>query len=317
MNAISILAFAVLITSATHNKSVASELPGSIDQGDLTISLVDHKNINIAPSKEDKVIVRHYTYMASEDDSRNSSRKKAIQQIKTLLSEEIGTHIESYLTINETEENGVNHKVIKQEISSLSAGITQLKVISESWDGKQYDIEASVSVNIKQAMALLLEAIKAKSSEKDVARLNKVLAEQEAALKDSNNVIAEMNKKLVIQEILLAAKKAENIALKEKRIELNNEQQEYNNQVTAQKKEMAAIKAKMVKVKSRIKKQSEKACLLEKGMTKNEVKSIIGSPDSKKYGGSKSAEWNYGTVRVKYQSSLVSSIFNCALHPRF
>ncbi len=312
MKIISVLAFAVLIISATNNKSVASEPLASNNQGNLTISLVDHKNINIAPSKEDKVIVRHYTYMASEDDSRNSSRKKAIQQIKTLLSEEIGTHIESYLTINEIEENGVNHKVIKQEISSLSAGITQLKVISESWDGKQYDIEASVSINIKQAMALLLEAIKAKSSEKDVARLNKVLAEQEAALKNSNNVIAEMNKKLVVQEILLAAKKAENITLKEKRIELNNEQQEYNSQVTAQKKEMAEIKAKMVKVKSRIRKQSEKACLLERGMTQNEVKRVIGHPDSITYKPLHDTRWHYGTIRVQFENYLVNATYGCA-----
>lgn len=282
------------------------------DKNKLNISRnLSHQKLSIKPSKDDKVFIKEYTYLASEDDSRNSSREKAINQIKLLLSEEIGTQIESYLEINNTVTNGVSHKIIKQEISSLSIAITKLKVLNENWDGKKYYIKASVFVNIDKAMVLLLEAIKARSNEKDVKRLNKILAEQKKALESSSDTIKKQNKKLITQEILLEAKKSETIKLKEQLIQFNKEQEEYNRQIKEQNIELSNIKKRISESKKRIARKGKKACLLERGMTQSEVRKIIGHPDSVLYRTSPFAEWYYGNVQVKFQNYLVGRVYRC------
>ena len=58
-------------------------------------------------------------------------------------------------------------------------------------------------------MQLLLEAIKAKASQKDVNRLNKILKEQNGNLDKSYSKIKQLQKKLVLQEIKNQASKDE------------------------------------------------------------------------------------------------------------
>ncbi len=169
----------------------------------------EHRKIklDLKASKDDKIFVREYTYRASEDDSKNSSRQKAITQLKVKLSEEVGTHIESYLSIDKKSLNGVSYKSINSEIKSISASITKLEILDEKWDGKNYWIKASVRVNEKQTSQLILEAIRAKANEKDVQRLNKVLAEQQRQLDLKNAEALKTSKKLVAQEIVNEARK--------------------------------------------------------------------------------------------------------------
>ncbi len=53
-------------------------------------------------SAETKTFIKEYTYQASEDDSRNSSRTLALREVKRLLLEEL----ETYLSINPTRYTG-------------------------------------------------------------------------------------------------------------------------------------------------------------------------------------------------------------------
>jgi len=194
-------------TSTQVNSNINNNQSNTYQEPTVISKKVNYKQIEIKPSDEDKIFTREYTYNSSEDDSKNSSRKKAIHQIKILLTEEIGTHIESYLEIKKKNINGTSYKSIRQEIQSLSAGITKVKVLKEKWNGKTYYIKASVRVNEKRTMELLLQAIKAKSSQKDVKRLNKILAEQKNLLSQQNSKVQSINKKLISQEILNEARK--------------------------------------------------------------------------------------------------------------
>jgi len=184
----------------------------------LTFLQAENKNENIfhnstinipSSSSKDKVFIREYKYNASDTDSKVSSRKKAIAQLKSILSEEVGVHIESSLEMKNTVRNGVNDKYFKSEINQLSASITKLKILDEEWNGVTYYIKASVKVNEEQTMKLLLEAIKAKASKKDVIRLNKILKEQNGNLDKSYTKIKELQRKLVLQEIKNQASKNE------------------------------------------------------------------------------------------------------------
>lgn len=145
--------------------------------------------INIPSSENDKIFIKEYTYNASDNDSKNSSRKIAIAELKSLLSEEIGVHIQSSFDIKKT----LSSKIVRKEINQLSASITKVKILEEKWNGVTYYIKASVKVNEEQTMKLLLEAIKAKASKKDLERLTKIL-------KKKNYKINELNTQITLNE---------------------------------------------------------------------------------------------------------------------
>jgi uncharacterized coiled-coil protein SlyX len=214
--------------------------------------IIDYKKIKLKPSKEDKIFIREYTYNASDDDSKNSARKKAIQQIKILLSEEIGTYIESYLDIKKQNINNIGYKSIKQEIKSLSVAITKLKVLNEKWDGKTYYIKASVRVNEKQAIELILQNLKVKATQKDVKRLNKILAEQKKSLHEKNSKLQYINKKLISQEII-------NNAIKKKILNMKKQLEKYNKEEIRQKEEAKKYQTELERKKALILKLNQKS----------------------------------------------------------
>jgi len=249
-------------------------------------------------SNKSKVFIREYTYNASEDDSKNSSRKKAIKQLKSILSEEVGTHIESSLNMETTVKNGVSNKYVKSEINSLSASITKLKILDEKWNGITYYIKASVKIDEEQTMILLIEAIKSKASEKDVKRLNKILKEQNGHLDKSYSKIQALQKKLVAHEINNQASKRELKNLKNMLLKYTKEKKEYQSLITKHKRELDNIKKIMAKVKTRLSLLKEKVCLIDEGMTKKEVINALGKPDFiTTYSG---ISWNYSIFTVYF-----------------
>lgn len=159
------------------------------------VKKVDYNFIEFKPSPSDKLFIRKYTYRASDDDSKNSSRKKAIQQLKTILSEEIGTHIESSLEIQESTSNIENYQSIRNEIKTLSVAITKLKILDEKWNGETFYIKASVRVNPEQTLELLQQSVKEKSSKEDIKKLNILISNQKLKLN-------EINRQVTLQEFI-------------------------------------------------------------------------------------------------------------------
>ena len=272
-----------------------------------------------ASNNIDKVFIKEYTYNASDDDSKNSARKKALIQLKTLLSEEVGTHIESSLNIKQATKNGVSHKYVKNEISSLSASITKLKIIDEEWDGITYQIKASVQINEQQTMQLLLEAIKSKASEKDIKRLNSILSEQNKNLDNSYVKIQQLQKKLVEHEITNQASKRELDESKKLLDALLIEKKKYDLKLIEHKNKSNRVKKLVKKARERIKKEKSYACLIHNGMTKKEVEETLGQPTAhnNSYNSDIHAKvadrWNYGAVTIVFTStSLVKVIYGCS-----
>src|SRR4030042_6932715 len=83
-----------------------------------------------------------YTYQASEYDSKVSCRALALEQVKRLLLEKLGTYLES-----ETEVK--NFQLTKDQIVILSAGIVRAEIIEEGWDGKTYYLKAKMAADLK------------------------------------------------------------------------------------------------------------------------------------------------------------------------
>jgi len=267
-------------------------------------------NIDIPVTDEGVEFVREYVYRASEDDSKNSSRKKALEQIKILLSEEIGVYIESYLEINKIVSSDVTGQDVSHEIKSLSSSITKIKVLDEKWDGKTYYVKASVKTNPEQAIETLLEAIKAKSAKSEIDRLSLIIAKQNAQLSQSKEKAIELQKELVRQELLYEARQTERIKAKKKLIRSNEEQLRQEKMLAEDRAEIKRINKIKERSKDRRLRISKKACLMEIGMTKDEVYDAIGTPE---VGGRYNTIDYYGDIRIAYSHYVmrVKSVKGC------
>jgi len=269
-------------------------------------------SIDIPVTDEDIEFTREYTYLASEDDSMNSSRKKALEQIKILLSEEIGVYIESYLEINKIDSSDVSRQNISHEIKSLSSGISRIKVLDEKWNGKTYYVKASVKTNSEQVIASLLEAIKAKSAKSEIDRLNLIISEQEAQLSQSKEKATDLQKDMVRQELIYEARQSERIESKSELIRTNEEQLLQERMLAEDRRQIEKIKRIVKESKEKRERKAKQACLIEKGMTQSEVKQALGRPEH----GESTSFYYYGEIRIgfNYISNRVISITGCAFY---
>ncbi len=103
----------------------------------VTVSLFFFSVISFA---ETKIFVKEYTYMASDIDSKVSSRAIALEQVKRALLEQLGTYL-----ISETEVK--NYQMTKDQITTLTAGIVSAEAIDEKWDGRTYYLKAKISAD--------------------------------------------------------------------------------------------------------------------------------------------------------------------------
>ncbi|MGV8081755.1 MAG: tetratricopeptide repeat protein [Syntrophales bacterium] len=89
-------------------------------------------------SAEMKTFIKEYTYQASEADSKQTSRILALQQVKRLLLEELGTYLESETVVK-------NFRMSSDQIKIFTAGVVSTRVLEERWDGVHYWLKAEIS----------------------------------------------------------------------------------------------------------------------------------------------------------------------------
>jgi tetratricopeptide (TPR) repeat protein len=135
-------------------------------------------------SAETKTFIKEYTYQASDEDSKNSSRTIALREVKRLILEELGTYLESQTEVQ-------NFKLTKDQIVTLTAGIVQTELIEEKWNTEnlKYWLKAKITANPQDVIKAIdslrkdrvkvkeLEELRKKSEEllKENKRLNKEL----------------------------------------------------------------------------------------------------------------------------------------------
>jgi len=109
-----------------------------------------------------KIFSREYYYRASEADSEITARSIVLNQVKTVLLEEIGVYIGSTFDDTAKENNSVLEQLSQQQIVSITAGVTETKIIDEKWDGKTYYIKAEITVDIDDVKKKISEIAKDK-----------------------------------------------------------------------------------------------------------------------------------------------------------
>ncbi len=122
------------------------------------------------------VFEKEYTYQASEADSKLSCRTIALEQVKRLLLEELGTYLEGQTEVK-------NFQLAKDQITTLTAGIVRAEIIDEKWDGKIYTLKAKITADpnevVKQIDALRKDRQKARELEDAKKRADELLKEVE------------------------------------------------------------------------------------------------------------------------------------------
>jgi len=94
-------------------------------------------------SAETRTFIKEYNYQASEYDSKVSCRVLALEQVKRLLLEDIGTYLESVTEVK-------NFQMTKDQITVLSAGIVKTQIEDERWDGKTFYLRAKISADTEE-----------------------------------------------------------------------------------------------------------------------------------------------------------------------
>jgi len=167
----------------------------------------------------EKTFIREYTYTANRLDTKETSRRIALQEVKTLLLEEVGVYISSELNINTKEilkdgQYEMNESV-NQKITSITAGITQTEIVEEKWTKKL--IKSKYSMKAK----ITLDPDDINSKIKEVINKKQLLADLDYSRKQAQDAIQEikiMNKRLAesdeeIEKLKLEYEQKTNILL--------------------------------------------------------------------------------------------------------
>ncbi len=120
--------------------------------------------------------VKEYYYNTSDDDSKNSARTKALEQVKRMALEDVGIYVESYLEVH-SDSDDVDKQYMREEIKTLSAGIVQAEVIEEDYDGEMFYIKAKVTVDKESVEKSIEKVIEIHQNERTIRSLqNEIVA---------------------------------------------------------------------------------------------------------------------------------------------
>lgn len=148
--------------------------------------------------------IREYTYTASEADSKLTSRIIALDQVKILLLQELGTHIQQEINISR---NGNGDMFASDDIEAFTAGFTKVDIIDEKWNGKIYYLKAKIEANTKDVLNALEEFKNNKTAddEKNLEALKdnqRSLKEARQKIKTLQNQLKETNNYAQSKEVI-------------------------------------------------------------------------------------------------------------------
>lgn len=242
--------------------------------------------------------VRDYHYEASEDDSKNMARTKALAQVKKVLLEEIGVYIRSYVKI---EQSTNKEDFITQDIETVTAGITKVKVIEELWNGTTFYVSAEVTTNPEEVAEHLNEAIKTRANSKNIKKLEELLSTKDSEIK-------KLSLESMKKEKLLNSKASELSQLKKEIQKSNAIIKKYNADIIHERTELAHIKKEIKQAGDRV----TRSVVI--GMTEDEVISVVGKPrGGRLFLGS--GALNYGRKWVVFDETIVACLSDRNISP--
>lgn len=147
----------------------------------------------------EQTYVREYIYQASEADSKISARTIALQEVKRELLGELGTHVTALVKIKSSSDGTT---LGKEEIETLSAGVTRVEILDEKWNGVVYVLKAQIKADPEEVLKNLHKMLDADKKQKQISQL-------------SNDHSKTQSEKIQIAESLTQSKKETDAALAE------------------------------------------------------------------------------------------------------
>jgi hypothetical protein len=245
-----------------------------------------------------KTFIREYIYEASETDSKVNSRQKALTEVKALLIEELGTYVESYVNHEITDENGIITKdFFNNEITTLSAGTTETKILEERWDGYEYYVKAEIIADPEEVVRRINQTLSVRKSSEAVDSLRILLSSSNSELTLKNNELVMLKDSLSFQQQKIDSTQSSLNTLNQQLIESKR-------QLTSYQAQEKHVLSEIEEIEQTMKAAANTAVSnVRLGMTPNEVIRVCGKPRVKDY-----HNLNYGAVWVIIDSGIVVGI---------
>lgn len=254
---------------------------------------------------QEKVFIKDYFYQASENDSKVSSRQKALIEVKTQILEEIGTYIESYVNYTvESDTKDVSKSFFGKEIKQITAGRLEVKVLEENWNGVEYYVKAQVVVDPDEILEQLHRTIENRRASVVIDSLNLLLSSQQSQISVQSSTIENLNAQL-------AAKHNEMESQRKEVEKLQRELDNINSQYKAYQKQEQEINDEISRLGAQLKQMGENVINKARiGMTIQEVRKICGQPRlTDGYDGG-TYFMNYGNVWLIFLDRVLIKGFN-------
>lgn len=237
-----------------------------------------------------KVFIREYYYQASESDSKITARTKALSEVKRLLLEELGVYMESYTNYITEDKNGdITKDFFKNEIKSLSAGITETKILEENWNGTQYYIKAEIEADPTDVARKINASLEKRKADVVIDSLRVLLSTTQSISLQKNEEVKALQTKYDEQALQVKQQEEKVEALKKQLQTLQTKLGNYQQQ-------QQQILSEVQKIEQRIKKSSDVVLQNARiGMTYAELISVCGKPRSIDYNCV-----NYGKIWVLF-----------------
>lgn len=220
-----------------------------------------------------RTFVRSYTYQASESDSKISARANALTEVKRLLLEELGVYMESYVNYTIEEENlQITKDFFTNEIKQLSVGITETKILEETWNGEQYYVKAEIIADPTEVARTINKVLEKRKADVVIDSLRQLLSAT------SQNAVIQTKE---IEELTtaLALQTTTNKTQSEKIFNLTRQLSELREKLAEAKQEEIRITSEIDEIRHNLQVLTDKAVANARiGMTSDEVIRLCGQP---------------------------------------
>lgn len=246
--------------------------------------------LSVSLLADNKVFIREYYYQASESDSKITARTKALSEVKRLLLEELGVYMESYTNYITEDKNGdITKDFFKNEIKSLSAGITETKILEENWNGVQYYIKAEIEADPTDVARKINASLEKRKADVVIDSLRVLLSTTQSISLQKNEEVKALQTKYDEQVLQVKQQEEKVTALKKQLQTLQTKLGNYQQQ-------QQQILSEVQKIEQRIKKSSDVVLQNARiGMTYAELISVCGKPRS-----IDGRDVNYGKIWLKF-----------------
>ena len=231
-----------------------------------------------------EIIYASHKSVMGDNDSKNDVRRMCFLEAKRKVLEKAGTYIESQTDVKD-------FQLSKDEITTYAAALLKVDVVKEEW--KLVGENLAIFMTVKAEVDTDYVEQQLAKIQRDTSVKEKI-SEQQRQLQQLERKVVDLQKQLATANAPEAAplRKERNVVFKE----------------------IDELEEKKILILSKIKTRTKDALkYIERGMTKEEVGSLIGNPRSTAWVANR---WNYGDVWVVFGGGIVECIIHTKCYDR-